>query len=91
MSVCGTVPTVINVEVFLGSALMQILFDESPILRSALANAADLPTAHNHSTDPNPIRGLHYSTPSLHHLLQKLGNINPMSIASGIRHRLRTD
>ncbi len=91
MSVCGTDPIVINVEVFLGSALMQILFDESPILHSALIYAADLPTAHNHGMDPNPIRGLHYSSPSLHHSVQKLGNINPNSIASGIRHRLRTD
>ena len=91
MSVCGTVSMQISLEVFLGSALPEISFDESPVLHNALANPADLPTEHNRAMDPNPIRGLKYSTPSLHHSAQKLGNINPTSIASGIRHRLRTD
>ena len=57
-----------NLEVFLGSVLTQILFDESPILPAALAYMADLPTMHNHSMNPNPIRGLRYNPPSLHRI-----------------------
>ena len=80
-----------SLEVFLGSALLQILFDESPILHTALEALADLPTKNNHSMNPNPVRGPQYSTPSLHHSILKSRNINRVSIRCGIRHPLRTD
>ena len=36
-----------NLEVFLGSVLAQIRFDESPLTSSTLVYDADLPTSHN--------------------------------------------
>ena len=62
-----------------------------PHLRSTLAALTDLPIRNNHGPNPNPIMGPRYSTPSLHHSAHKSRNINRVSIACGIRHRLRTD
>ncbi len=39
----------------------------------------------------NPIMSETYYTPSLHHKIQKSGNINPVSIEYGFLHSLRPD
>ena len=62
-----------------------------PNIHAACAHRADLPTRYTHSLNPNPIRGSRYSTPSPRRNMRRSWNINHVSIASGVRHRLRPD
>ena len=50
----------------------------------------DLPIFPPRHTYHNPISGPRYYPTSLHRILQKLGNINPMSIGCDYRHLLRS-
>ena len=72
-------------------ALLNLLRPRPPHFRSARANRADLPTRHTHGTNPKPIMGSKYSTPSPRRNMRRSWNINPVSIACGVCHRLRTD
>ena len=72
-------------------ALLNLLRPRPPHFRSARANRADLPTRHTHGTNPKPIMGSKYSTPSPRRNMRRSWNINHVSIAFGIRHRLRPD
>ena len=51
----------------------------------------DLPILHMRVTYRNPITGSYYYPSSLHRILQKSGNINPVSIGCGFHHPLRPD
>ena len=51
----------------------------------------DFPKRHPYATNRNPIICFVYYTPSFHRTMQKLRNINLMSIGYGIRHPLRPD
>jgi len=50
----------------------------------------DLPILHMRVAYRNPITGSYYYSSSLHRILQKSGNINPVSIDCGFHHCLRT-
>ncbi len=62
-----------------------------PHFHTARNYCADFPTQHPHSTNPNPIMGLRYNSPSPRRNTLKSWNINHVSIACGICHRLRPD
>ena len=51
----------------------------------------DLPRKRSDISDPNPIMGHTYYTPSSHRSSQKSWNINHVSIGCGFRHPLRPD
>ena len=72
-------------------ALLNLFRPRPPDFRSTRDYRADLPTRHTHGTNPKPIMGLKYSTPSPRRTMRGSWNINHVSIACGIRHRLRTD
>ena len=72
-------------------ALLNLLRPRPPDFRSARTYCTDLPAQHPHGTDPKPIMGSKYSTPSPHRNMRRSWNINHVSIASGVRHRLRPD
>ncbi len=81
-----------DVESFLGIVLPNF-HTVLPLasLRHSQYSIADLPTIANHVKDLNPIRGVKYNNPSIHHNYTRLRNINLMSIASGVCHLLRPD
>ena len=72
-------------------ALLNLFRPRPPDFRSVRDYHADLPTWHTHGTNPKPIMGSKYSTPSPRRTLRRSWNINHVSIASGVRHRLRPD
>ena len=72
-------------------ALSNLHWPKPPDIRSARDYRADLPTRHAHGTNPKPIMGSRYSTPSPRRTMRRSWNINHVSIAFGIRHRLRPD
>ena len=55
------------------------------------ADFPDLPRKLSHDTNINPIICETYCTSSLHRNIRESGNINPVSITFGFRHRLRPD
>jgi len=54
------------------------------------ARETDLPIPRLRYVHRNPMTGSHYYPSSLHRILQKYGNINPLSIDCDFRHCLRT-
>jgi len=93
--VCGTVPVLLCLEIFLGSVLCKIYMGEPTHLcstwMSLLRQFPDLPRNHPRSTNRNPIICFTYYPPSFHRTEKKSWNINHVSITFGYRHLLRTD
>ena len=72
-------------------ALLNLLRPRPPHFRSACDYRTDLPIRHTHGTNPKPIMGSKYSTPSPRRNRPRSRNINRVSITSGVRHWLRPD
>jgi hypothetical protein len=91
VSVCGTEPFRLTLEVFLESVLPKFAWPKPYIQTLFGLYPPVLPKGHPHSSSTNPIRCFEYNTPSLHRNETVCRNINLLSIASPYRDRLRTD